>query len=289
MRRPDEPDLIPRLRALAASCGRDLLDTDPVGLVRRFDDPDDREIAAVVASGLAYGRVASIRGSVTRVLEAMGGSPGRFVDAFDEKVDGARFVGFAHRFTKGEALSRLFLLLRRARERSGTLEAFFLAGDPDPAEATYASAMAAFVDRLFALDRREDDAARGARWLFPSPSGGSLCKRPCLFLRWMVRPDDGVDCGIWTNASRARLVMPLDTHLVRVARVLGWTRRRSPSWGMALEVTHHLRGLDPGDPVRFDFALSRLGILGLLPAPGGRLARRQFWRALDALASRRTA
>jgi uncharacterized protein (TIGR02757 family) len=277
-----------RLRALADACGRDYLDTDPVGIVRRFDAPPDREIAALVASGLAYGRVASIRSSVERVLAAMEEAPGRFVDAFDERRDGRRFAGFAHRFTRGAAIARLFLLVRRAREQAGSLEAFFLAGDPDPRAETYERAMAAFVDRLFALDSRDDAPARGARWLVPSPASGSLCKRPCLFLRWMVRPDDGVDCGVWTRASRARLVMPLDTHLVRVATTLGWTRRRSPSWAMALDVTRRLRAIAPDDPVRFDFALSRLGILGLLSAPGGRLARPQLERALDALAAGET-
>ena len=289
MRRRDDPELNRRLGALAAACGRRYLDTDPVGLVRRFDAPGDREIAAFVAAGLAYGRVASIRGSVDRALAAMGPSPDRFVDGYDEARDGHRFDGFAHRFTRGEALARLMLLLRRARERDGSLEAFFLRADPDPEAETYGGAMAAFVDRLFALDDRDDPAARGARWLFPSPASGSLCKRPCLFLRWMIRPEDGVDCGVWTRASRSRLVMPLDTHLVRVARLLGWTRRRSPSWRMALEVTRRLREIDPDDPIRFDFALSRLGILGLLPAPGGRLARVQLERAFDVLEQRGSA
>lgn len=285
MRSARDVELRPRLTALAAACGRGYLDTDPVGLVRRFDDPRDREVAGLIASGLAYGRVASIRSSVDRVLAAMGTSPGRFVDAFDERRDAPRLSGFAHRFTRGADLARLFLLVRRARERAGSLEAFFLEGDPEPASATYEGAMGAFVERLFALDPREDDAARGARWLFPSPASGSLCKRPCLFLRWMVRPDDGVDCGVWTRSRTSRLVAPLDTHLVRVAGLLGWTRRRTAGWPMALEVTARLRELDPEDPVRFDFALSRLGILGLLPAPGGRLVRRHLDRAIDLLAA----
>jgi uncharacterized protein (TIGR02757 family) len=285
VRRPSDDRLRHRLIALAAACGRGYLDTDPVGLVRRFDDPSDREVAGFVASGLAYGRVGSIRTSVGRVLAAMEAPPGRFVDGFDERRDAARFEGITHRFTRGAHLTRLFLLLRRAREEAGSLEGFFLDSDPEPAAATYEGAMRSFVERLFALDPRDDDAARGARWLFPSPASGSLCKRPCLFLRWMVRPEDGVDCGVWTRASRARLVVPLDTHLVRVAGLLGWTRRRSPGWPMALEVTDRLRELDPVDPVRFDFALSRLGILGLLPAPGGRLARRHLERAIDLLAA----
>jgi uncharacterized protein (TIGR02757 family) len=96
----------------------------------------------------------------------------------------------------------------------------------------------------------------------------------------MVRPDDGVDCGVWTRVAPSRLVLPLDTHLLRVVRALGWTRRKSPGWPMALEATARLRALDAADPVRFDFALSRLGILGLLDVHEGRLSARSVRRAL---------
>ena len=98
----------------------------------------------------------------------------------------------------------------------------------------------------------------------------------------MVRPDDGVDCGVWGRVSPSRLVLPLDTHLFKVVRALGWTRRKSAGWAMALEVTQRLRAIDPADPIRFDFALSRLGILGLLETPKGRLSPRALRRALAA-------
>ena len=262
------------------------LDTDPVGIVRRFDDPEDREIVALLAAGLAYGRVASIRASLEDVLRRLGGSPARFVATFDAARDAARFDGFVHRFTRGRDIALILHLVRRAKERAGSLESFFLDGEADPGAPTLGATLDAFGARLFALDARpftsDGNVPRGdgARWLLPIPSGGSACKRSCLFLRWMVRPDDGIDCGLWSRVSPARLVLPLDTHLLRVARALGWTRRRSAGWPMALEVTSHLRRLDPADPTRFDFALCRLGILGLLEAPGGKLTARGLRLAL---------
>jgi uncharacterized protein (TIGR02757 family) len=262
------------------------LDSDPLGIVRRFDDPGDREIVGLIAAGLAYGRVASIRASVEAVLLRMGGRPARFVASFDPAKDARRLDGFVHRFTRGRDLALLFHLVRQAQERAGSLESFFIEGDPDPASPTLASALDAFGRRLFALDAAPFAAdgripkGDGARWLLPLPHAGSACKRSCLFLRWMVRPDDGVDCGVWPRVSPARLVLPLDTHLLRVVRALGWTRRKSAGWPMALEATERLRTLDAADPVRFDFALSRLGILGLIPAPGGRLSARTVRRAL---------
>ena len=263
------------LEGLSRHYDRRFLDTDPAGLVRRFDDPEDREIVGLLAAGLAYGRVASIRSSLERLLRILGPRPSRLVATFDAARDGRRFDGFVHRFTRGRDVARLLHHVRRAREEAGSLEDFFLRGD-DERDATLETAMDAFARRLFEPLPPRD----GARWLFPRPSAGSACKRPCLFLRWMVRPDDGVDCGVWTRVSRARLVLPLDTHLCRVVRALGWTRRKSPGWGMALDATASLRALDPHDPVRFDFALSRLGILGFLPASEGRLSARAVRAAM---------
>lgn len=265
---------------------RSFLDSDPVGIVRRFDDPEDREIVGLIAAGIAYGRVASIRSSLLGLLTRIGPRPARFVASFDPVRDAGRFDGFVHRFTRGRDVALLLHLVRQVKERAGSLESFFVEGDAEPGTPTLGPALDAFGARMFALDARpftSDGAVPqrdGARWLLPLPAGGSACKRSCLFLRWMVRPDDGVDCGIWSRVSASRLVLPLDTHLLRVVRALGWTRRKSAGWPMALEATARLRGLDPADPIRFDFALSRLGILGLLDAPGGRLTARSVRRAM---------
>jgi endonuclease III len=81
----------------------------------------------------------------------------------------------------------------------------------------------------------------------------------------MVRGPDGVDLGIWKGVPAAALVVPLDTHVARVARRLGLTRRSDLSWRTAEEITAALRVADPGDPVRFDFALCHLGMSGHCP------------------------
>jgi uncharacterized protein (TIGR02757 family) len=98
-------------------------------------------------------------------------------------------------------------------------------------------------------------------YFFTRPSTGSACKRLNLFLRWMSRTD-GVDAGGWTLVPRRQLVVPLDTHTIRVGRCLRLTRRASPGWKMAAEITAALRVLDPDDPVRYDFALCHLSMMG---------------------------
>lgn len=260
------------LEALVGRFDGRFLDTDPLGIVRRFPDPSDREVAGLLAAGLAYGRVASIRASLERLFAMLGTRPSRFVDALEPRRDARRLERFVHRFHTGRDVAVLLGLVRRARETAGSLEAFFTGADPEPGSETIGPALDRFGTRLFALG--DVAPADRVRFFLPLPARGSVCKRSCLFLRWMVRPEDGVDCGVWKSVSPSRLVLPLDTHLIRVVRALGWTRRTSPGWAMALEATSRLRRIDPDDPVRFDFALSRLGILGLLKAKEGRLDRR---------------
>ncbi|MDR7513161.1 MAG: DUF2400 family protein, partial [Armatimonadota bacterium] len=101
----------------------------------------------------------------------------------------------------------------------------------------------------------------GVQFFFPRPSSGSGCKRINLFLRWMVRRD-AVDLGVWRAIPPSKLVIPLDTHVIRVGQCLGLTRYRTPGWRMAAEITRSLRQCDPADPVKYDFALCRLGMSG---------------------------
>ena len=108
--------------------------------------------------------------------------------------------------------------------------------------------------------RRRLPARPGFWYFFTKPSGGSGCKRLNLFLRWMVRRD-AVDPGGWTGVRPAQLIVPLDTHIVRLGRCLRLTRYTSPGWKMAAEITASLRALDPIDPIRYDFALCHLGMM----------------------------
>ena len=281
----DDRFLRESLARLSRRFDRRFLDTDPVGIVRRYETAEDREAVAFLAAGLAYGRVASIRASLDDLLSRFGTPPGSFLRGFHPRRDARRLAGFAHRFTRGEDVALLLWLLRQAMERSGSLESFFLEGDVPGAD-DLEPAMDAFGARLFALDPGPlRGALPGARWLLPLPCHRSVAKRHCLLLRWLVRPQDGVDLGLWTGISPARLIVPLDVHLQRVARALGWTRRRTPGWEMAREVTARLRRITPEDPVRHDFALCRLGILGHLRARGRPLRRAHVLAALaEALA-----
>lgn len=239
--------------------------TDPVHIVRRYPTRADREVVGFCAAGLAFGRVASVLQSIEALLDVMGPHPAAFVRRFDPLRDAARIEPLVHRWIRGRDLVALLLILRRMLDESGSIEAFFLEGD-DPAAPDIGPALDAFSRRALETDVREAYGGRLARragvcYFFPRPSAGSACKRLNLFLRWMVRRD-AIDMGAWTRVSPSRLVVPLDTHVIRLGRCLRLTRYASPGWKMAAEITASLRAIDPVDPVRFDFSLCHVGMMG---------------------------
>ena len=167
-------------------------------------------------------------------------------------------------------ISVFFWMIRRMLEEHGTLENAFAAGlaphdsDTGPAIRSFASAMLATGYERF-YPKRELRRRLGVRFLLPSPVDKSACKRMNLYLRWMVRPSDGVDCGVWTRIRSDQLVIPLDTHIARISTYIGLTEMKNPGWAMALDITQGLRRLDAQDPLRYDFALCHLGIAGDCP------------------------
>jgi uncharacterized protein (TIGR02757 family) len=246
-----------RLETLGAARDPSWIGRDPISLVRGRSGRDDLEVAGAVAAGLAFGAVPAILASVRAALEPLGPRPAAGLDALSDGDLRLAYAGFRHRWLGGDDLAAFLGALRRVRAEAGSLEDAFSAGDPGGT--TVEGALTALAARLRAAD--PGFGARGARGFFAGPDSGSACKRPCLFLRWMAR-DDGVDTGAWTRTSPARLVLPLDTHLARITRSWGLLRRRSDDWKAALEATASLRRFDPGDPVRYDFALCHLGMRG---------------------------
>jgi uncharacterized protein (TIGR02757 family) len=200
----------------------------------------------------------------------MGDHPAAFVRSFDPRADARRLHGFVHRFNDARDVGLLLWFLGQMLRGHGSVEGFFLEGAPAGADDT-GPALSSFTRRALALDcspwypggKLPPEA--GVRYFLPSPEHGSSCKRLNLFLRWMVRSDDGVDMGVWRGVAPAQLIIPLDTHVSRIAANIGLTRRRTVDWKMAREVTVRLRRLDPLDPVKYDFALCRLGILEACP------------------------
>jgi len=236
----------------AAYHRRRYVSPDPLQFLYDYDDPADREVVGLIASSLAYGRVAQILRSVSVVLDRLGPRPARFVRDAPATQLRRSFADFRHRFCNGRNIAGLLSAAGRGIGQYGSLGACFAAGQSRDSS-TVISAMGAFVETM------QTFSGHSCSHLLPDPAKGSACKRLNLFLRWMVRRDD-VDPGGWENVSPAQLVIPLDVHMHRIARAFGATRRAQPNLRAALEVTEAFGRVCPEDPVRYDFCLTRLGI-----------------------------
>lgn len=255
--------LRPRLEGLYQDYNREESATDPVHLVRPYEDPADREIAAFCAAALAFGRVASVINSITTLLKIMGPSPVAYVRRFDPAAPHPELRAMVHRWTRGVDLVALLWILRQMLDEAGSIEAFFVKGYA-PDHEDVGPALDSFSTRALALDLRKAygrvPKRAGVCYFFPRPSAGSGCKRLNLFLRWMIRRDE-IDLGVWTRVPASKLVVPLDTHIIRLGKCLRLTRYTSAGWKMAADITASLRTLDPDDPVRFDFSLCHVGMM----------------------------
>ncbi|MGB9691450.1 MAG: TIGR02757 family protein [Candidatus Sumerlaeaceae bacterium] len=245
----------------------ELLAADPLSIVHRFEDPADREIAALLSALLAYGGVKQINGSLNSLFGCVSWKPARFLEHFDFRDACVALENFKYRFNDGEDIAALLWLVRRTQEEFGSLENAFLRFD---GEEDYAGALIGVLNQWLAWLRRSPRLRRlkdkrSLVHLLATPERGSACKRWFLFLRWVVRPPDGVDLGLWRRCDPGKLLYPVDRHVLRIANNVGIVRATSATLKVARVITHFFRTLDVRDPVRFDFALCHLGIVGACP------------------------
>jgi len=228
---------------------REFLRPDPLQFLYDYPGVPDRELAALVASSLAYGRVAQIIRSVEDALKRMGKSPRQFVEENSAAGIVRAFDGFKHRFTDGAELARLLSNAKLLIESHGSLENAFKSALAVP---DYLRALDTFSSML-------NGNSPKANYLVPRPSSGSACKRLNLMMKWLVRRDE-IDPGGWSGIPKSMLIIPLDTHMWQIAVHLGFTRRKTADLKAALEITRAFRNINPDDPCKYDFALTRLGI-----------------------------
>ncbi len=239
---------------------RDLIKPDPLQFVYRYDNPSDMEVVAFLAADLAYGRVEQIQKSLTNLFERMGESPYAFIKGFG-KAEQKSLKGFKHRFTTDQDISDLLMLLKKVLNRYAGIEEFFIQGY-NPHDINIVPALSKFCNSLLDMYAAEHNpkTSRGLKYLLVNPAKGSACKRLNLFLRWMVRDDD-VDTGLWKSIDKAKLIVPVDVHMGRLCKILGLYNQKAVSLATAIKITEGFAEIEPADPVKYDFALSRIGIV----------------------------
>lgn len=237
---------------------------DPVSLVHLYKESRDREIAAFFTALLSYGNVRTILASAKTVLKTLAPSP------YQSLVDGAylkRLARFRHRFTTGDDLEIIAAWVSTALRTHGSIEAFF-ADSPHPPASPMKILLGDFVRRLETLpiprelESKRRKRAQSLKYLLSDPERGSACKRLNMFLRWMVREEDGIDFGLWHSLSPRQLFLPVDTHVLQALRALKWTKSKQATWKVSEEATEYLRLYSPEDPIRYDFALCHLSMAG---------------------------
>ena len=280
------PSLEPFLQKVQARYHRlEWVHSDPIEFVLRFEDPWDQEAVALVSAQLAYGNVKQIRKSIQGWLDriqAVTPSPASWVREGVWSPQKSRVLDdFVHRIHRGSDLLVLSRLQSKSWAQWGSLGAHLVSNLSSDAQ-NFAEALNAVLAQWQEWLREESGQkkpSRSVQHFLASPDQGSCCKRWCMLLRWMGRKDE-VDPGLWMKGSPllqhlgvsvsagkglqpCQLVMPLDTHVGTISQYLGLTDRKSLNWRAAVEITDRLREVSPEDPVRYDFALARLGILDL--------------------------
>lgn len=239
---------------------RELIKPDPLQFVYEYSNPRDMEIAGFLAASLAYGRVEQIENILRNLLGRMGRSPFEFVGNFTLR-DRASLEDFKHRFNTGDDISDLLVLIQRPLADFGSIEKFFSRFFND-ADENIVLALIRFCNTLLDIHRTayRGRMSKGLAFLLAGPGRGGAAKRLNLFLRWMVRSDD-VDTGLWRSIDKSKLIVPVDVHMARLCKILGFHNHSNVSLRTAIEITSHFAEIEPNDPVKYDFALSRIGIL----------------------------
>lgn len=231
---------------------KEYIHPDPLEFLYHYKSIGEREIVGLVASSLAYGRVAQILKSVQSVLDVISPSPFNYLALNDRKKIRNDFKNFQHRFTTGKDMADLLIGIKIAINNYGSLYNCFLKGLSEN-DTTIIPALTAFVTTL------AKGAGKSYLSLLPSPNKKSACKRLNLYLRWMVRSDD-VDPGGWKRLPTSKLIIPLDTHMHNIGTRLGLTNRKQGNLQTAIDITEGFSKIEPNDPTKYDFCLTRLGI-----------------------------
>ena len=225
----------------------EFIQSDPVQFPHRYDSRVNIEISAFVTAWIAWGSRKQIIQKADFIdREIFKGAPYHYIMGTDygyKKQDWNQYKGdktnFYRTFTYADfhdLCARLFEVYTSAE----SMEAALLKSDKKPLEA---------LQSLFG-------DVKG----IPDMETKSGCKRLCMFLRWMCRPNSPVDFGLWTICDPRNLIIPLDTHVHKQALRLGLVTRRTPDLQTAIEITDRFAEIFPDDPTKGDFALFGYGV-----------------------------
>jgi uncharacterized protein (TIGR02757 family) len=221
---------------------------DPLLIASRYKD----ETIALVCALFAYGNAKAI----VKFLDSLDFS---LLDSSDEMIKKSLSSHY-YRFQKADDVMALFIALKRLKEVD-SIENIFYEGYRK--EQNILDGLWNFISRLKEIYPYE---SRGYKFLIGSipkkMNQAGTYKRYLMYLRWMVRKDE-LDMGLWSKIDKKNLLIPLDTHTFHVSQKLGLLSRKTYDMRATIELTTKLKEFDSSDPVKYDFALYRLGQEGI--------------------------
>ncbi len=229
------------------------IESDPISIPHRFSQKKDIEISAFFAATLAWGQRVTIIKSANKLLDIFENQPFEFISSITEN-ELMNLPKFVHRTFNSEDLLFFIRFLKSHYAKNDSLETAFFSQFTEDMDAVKQGLIG--FNRLFF----EGHETVRTKKHVSNPAKNSACKRLNMFLRWMVRPADGVDFGIWKNISPSQLMIPLDVHVHRVAINLGIIESTKSNWNTCEELTQKLRSLNPSDPTIFHYALFGFGV-----------------------------
>ncbi len=233
---------------------------DPLQFLHQFSSEKDIEVIGFIASIFAYGNVTQIINTLNKIVTFTEDNPYKFVVNFKSKNYHKKLTGLKHRFYTENDIKTFFYVLNDVYKNYDSLKNLFLK-NYDGSEGNIKNALGKYSQHLIEKSEQYNDGkiTRGVRFMFPLPEVGSACKRMNLFLRWMVRHDE-LDFGLWKEVETSKLIIPVDTHIARICKLLKLTDLKNVNWKMAEQITANLKKFDPNDPVKYDFAICHIGM-----------------------------
>ncbi len=256
----------------------EFLEDDPLQIPHRFSRKEDIEISGFFSAIMAWGQRKTIINSSTELIRRMDNAPFDFVLNFS-KSDLSTFKGFVHRTLNSDDVIFILDRFQSLYKEGKSLESVFHNSNiqeiKDPSDIHDKNNLIEDLASKSVIFYRENRVKNGLSsfydWMFiegenrtkkhiSDPRKKSACKRLNMFLRWMVRENDGLDFGIWKSISPSELMMPLDVHVLRMTEKLGIVENLKGNWDGCEHLTSIFREIHPEDPTLFDFALFGLGV-----------------------------
>lgn len=229
----------------------EFIQPDPLQFLSSYSNVADREIVGLVASSLAYGQVKTILKNLSEIFSVLGPHPQTCLLENKPVWFEKKLHHFKHRWHTGKDVVLFLMAIKQTLIFDGSLDAS-MQHSLHQKSSELLEALNLWVDKM-----REKEKFR--KNLLSKPADGSACKRLMLYLRWMVR-QDSVDPGGWNSLSPKQLFIPLDTHMHKMSLKLKLTKRQAANWMTVVDITQSLRQIEPDDPVKYDFIMTRPGI-----------------------------